>query len=494
MKDAENLKREAYEETRRRQMAERDLAEANKVADEAERSHQREARRRKEVEEMLARERAEMDRDRRDLDAMLDQIRKANDRSAQLEVQIASSERAMSELEARLHESYTILHSLRSRGATAGGEEEEEEEEGGSCRRFSYSELEEATNHFDESLRIDDNDGGRGKVYRGRLRSNGMDVAVKVLRPEDLLLSRVRSGGLLVQVVGVCPEARAVVYELLPGARTLDDRLATLPWHVRCAVAHRTCQALASLHDDGTVHGDVSPRNILLFPVLLDDGSSSASWSSKLGGLGTRRPLVEERGNNVAYASPRYLATGHPTPRCDLYSLGVVLLQLVTGKPAFLARKAAHDAATAATEWRDVVHPGWPVDRAREVALVALKCCDDDAQNKHQSLLEEAMSALQDAISAAPGRSPSAISDADGAPSYFLCPVLKELMRDPHIAADGFSYEAQAIREWIHSGHDTSPMTNLKLPTRNLTPNHALRSAIQQWRQRCQPAPQLDHS
>jgi hypothetical protein len=81
--EAQNLKHEAYEETRRRQMAERDLAEASKTADEAERSYQREARQRKAVEEMLARECAEMERDRLELNDMLEQMRKTDDRSAE---------------------------------------------------------------------------------------------------------------------------------------------------------------------------------------------------------------------------------------------------------------------------------------------------------------------------------------------------------------------------------------------------------------------------
>lgn len=54
-------------------------------------------------------------------------------------------------------------------------------------------------------------------------------------------------------------------------------------------------------------------------------------------------------------------------------------------------------------------------------------------------------------------------------------------MIDPHIAADGFSYEAEALKGWFDSGHDTSPMTNLKLSRRDLTPNRALRAAIQEW-------------
>lgn len=61
--------------------------------------------------------------------------------------------------------------------------------------------------------------------------------------------------------------------------------------------------------------------------------------------------------------------------------------------------------------------------------------------------------------------------------------LLQEVMRDPHVAADGFTYEAEAIRGWLDSGHDTSPMTNSTLSHQNLVPNRALRSAIQDWLQ-----------
>lgn len=56
-------------------------------------------------------------------------------------------------------------------------------------------------------------------------------------------------------------------------------------------------------------------------------------------------------------------------------------------------------------------------------------------------------------------------------------------MEDPHIAADGFTYEAEAIRGWLDSDHDTSPMTNVKLANHDLIPNRVLRSAIQEWLQ-----------
>lgn len=54
-------------------------------------------------------------------------------------------------------------------------------------------------------------------------------------------------------------------------------------------------------------------------------------------------------------------------------------------------------------------------------------------------------------------------------------------MQDPQVAADGFTYEGEAICEWLNNGRETSPMTNLKLSHPHLTPNHAVRLAIQDW-------------
>ncbi|KAJ0464201.1 putative U box domain, Zinc finger, RING/FYVE/PHD-type [Helianthus annuus] len=56
-----------------------------------------------------------------------------------------------------------------------------------------------------------------------------------------------------------------------------------------------------------------------------------------------------------------------------------------------------------------------------------------------------------------------------------------DVMKDPHIASDGFSYELSAIKQWLDMGNNTSPMTNLELEHQWLTPNHTLRSLIQDW-------------
>jgi hypothetical protein len=140
-----------------------------------------------------------------------------------------------------------------------------------------------------------------------------------------------------------------------------------------------------------------------------------------------------------------------------VYALGVVLLWLVTRRPAFLARKAAREAVDGRASWQEVAG-GWPTERAREVALLGLRCCGVDVEAEQRLrlpaalLLEEARGVLEAAVSAKPSRSPSSLSESDSAPSYFLCPILKEVMRDPQISNDGFTYEAEAIREWLRSG------------------------------------------
>lgn len=65
------------------------------------------------------------------------------------------------------------------------------------------------------------------------------------------------------------------------------------------------------------------------------------------------------------------------------------------------------------------------------------------------------------------------------APDEYFCPITHELMKDPVIAADGFTYERSAIAEWLQSGRDTSPMTNHRLPHMQLTANLVLRILIQ---------------
>lgn len=60
--------------------------------------------------------------------------------------------------------------------------------------------------------------------------------------------------------------------------------------------------------------------------------------------------------------------------------------------------------------------------------------------------------------------------------------MLQELIEDPVVAADGFTYSRAAIDRWLRSGHSTSPMTNLCLAHKHLTPNYTLRSVALDWK------------
>ncbi|XP_019060524.1 WD repeat, SAM and U-box domain-containing protein 1 isoform X2 [Fukomys damarensis] len=66
-------------------------------------------------------------------------------------------------------------------------------------------------------------------------------------------------------------------------------------------------------------------------------------------------------------------------------------------------------------------------------------------------------------------------------PDEFICPITRELMKDPVIASDGYSYEKEAMENWISKKKRTSPMTNLVLPSVVLTPNRTLKMAINRW-------------
>ena len=70
---------------------------------------------------------------------------------------------------------------------------------------------------------------------------------------------------------------------------------------------------------------------------------------------------------------------------------------------------------------------------------------------------------------------------AGAVPHSFLCPITCDVMDRPVVAADGHSYELEAITRWLES-HTTSPLTNAALHTTVLIPNVALRSAIEEWR------------
>ena len=73
-------------------------------------------------------------------------------------------------------------------------------------------------------------------------------------------------------------------------------------------------------------------------------------------------------------------------------------------------------------------------------------------------------------------------SQGQVADALYMCPITQEVMSDPVMAADGYTYDRSAITTWLRT-HDSSPMTNARLPHKELTPNHALRSSIMEYKE-----------
>ncbi|GLU02360.1 hypothetical protein SLE2022_196140 [Rubroshorea leprosula] len=353
---------------------------------------------------------------------------------------------------------------------------------------FSLADLQTATCNFSDSFKI--GKGGHGCVYKGEML--GRTVAIKKLNPTSMqgqsefqqevqVLSKLQHPH-LVTLLGLCPEAWSLVYEYLPNG-SLQDRLfqksniSPLTWKIRARIVAEISSALCFLHSskpEKIVHGDLKPENILLDSKLsckiCDFGICRLVTEESLFSPSFRR-ISEPRGA-FPYTDPEFYRIGVLTPKSDIYAFGLIILQLLTGKPpvglASEVRKAVSSGKL--TSILDKSAGEWPSFVARRLADLGLQCCElysRDRPDLKPSVVRE-LEQLH-------------ISEERPVPSFFVCPILQEIMHDPQVAADGFTYEGEALRGWFENGRETSPMTNLKLPHLNLTPNHALRFAIQDW-------------
>ncbi|KAI4328794.1 hypothetical protein L6164_021123 [Bauhinia variegata] len=521
MAEADNARWDAYQETVRRGKAEKDSIEAIRRAKASESLYTEELKLRKEVEEALEKQKVELERMKNQHDEAKEELRLALDQKSTLESQIVSSELTVKELEQKIISAVDLLQSykkerdeLQMQRDTALREAEQLRERQGQAStsrthelqlysEFSFAEIEEATSNFNPSLKI--GEGGYGSIYKGLLRHT--EVAIKILHPSSLqgplefqqevdVLSKLRHPN-LITLIGACPESWTLVYEYLPNG-SLEDRLSCkgntppLSWQTRIRIATELCSALIFLHSSkphSVVHGDLKPANILL----------DANLVSKLSDFGICRILsLESPSNNATqfwrtdpkgtfvYMDPEFLASGELTPKSDVYSFGIVLLRLLTGKPALGITKEVQYALDSG-KLKSLLDPlagDWPFVQAEQLARLALRCAEMNRKSRPDLYLD--VWRVLGPMRASSGGTNSFGLGSQGLyqpPSYFICPIFQEVMRDPHIAADGFTYEAEAIRGWLDSGHDTSPMTNSKLAHSNLVPNRALRSAIQDWLQ-----------
>lgn len=190
------------------------------------------------------------------------------------------------------------------------------------------------------------------------------------------------------------------------------------------------------------------------------------------------------------YVEPEYITAGELTAKSDVYAFGIVVLQLLTGR---LTSGVVRDVCCALESGNlstvlDFSAGDWPIEQAKQLAFLGMRCCQTISSNR-PDLISEVWPVLEPmkynlcSLSSDLNSSCSLPKSQKRIPPHFICPILKEVMEDPCIAADGFTYEADAIKGWFDSGHKTSPMTNLKLDHCDLLPNYALYYAILEWKQ-----------
>ncbi|XP_040863891.1 U-box domain-containing protein 35 [Glycine max] len=284
-------------------------------------------------------------------------------------------------------------------------------------RRYCVEEIEAATNYFSELQRI--GEGGYGPVYKCYL--DHTPVAVKVLRPDAAqgksqfqqevinqnernsqiccesntcnpiymqidILSCMRHPN-MVLLLGACPEYGILIYEYMANG-SLEDCLfkkknkRVLSWQLRFRIAAEIGTGLLFLHQakpEPLVHRDLKPGNILL----------DQNYVSKISDVGLARlvPAVAENvtqccmtsaAGTFCYIDPEYQQTGMLGVKSDVYSLGIIFLQLLTGRaPIGLAHHAEESIEKDTfVEMLDPSVTDWPLEQALCLAKIAVKCAE----------------------------------------------------------------------------------------------------------------------
>ncbi|XP_043708700.1 putative proline-rich receptor-like protein kinase PERK6 [Telopea speciosissima] len=211
---------------------------------------------------------------------------------------------------------------------------------------FSYDELAAATNGFSQANLL--GQGGFGYVHKGVLAGSGTVVAVKSLKSgsgqgerefqaEVDIISRVHHRH-LVSLVGYCIAGgqRMLVYEFVPN-KTLEYHLhgpnrPVMDWATRLRIAVGSAKGLAYLHEDchpRIIHRDIKAANILLddnFEAMVADFGLAKLSSDNFTHVSTRVM------GTFGYLAPEYASSGKLTDKSDVFSFGVMLLELITGR------------------------------------------------------------------------------------------------------------------------------------------------------------------
>ncbi|KAL6576955.1 hypothetical protein OROMI_011231 [Orobanche minor] len=270
-------------------------------------------------------------------------------------------------------------------------------------KNFTYGEMALATNDFNDSTLV--GQGGYGKVHRGVL-TDGTVVAVKRAQEGSLqgdkeflteieLLSRLHHRN-LVSLIGYCDEEhqQMLVYDFMPNG-TLRDHLSgksggPLTFAMRVKVALGSARGILYLHTEANppiFHRDIKATNILL----------DSRFTAKVADFGLSRlaPIPELEGDmpchvstlvkgTPGYLDPEYFLTHKLTDKSDIYSLGVVFLEMLTGMhPISQGKNIVREVNIAYRSGMilsiiDERMGSYPSECVQKFINLALKCCQEE--------------------------------------------------------------------------------------------------------------------
>ncbi|XP_044965840.1 cysteine-rich receptor-like protein kinase 6 [Hordeum vulgare subsp. vulgare] len=222
---------------------------------------------------------------------------------------------------------------------------------------LDLSTLRAATDNFDESNKL--GEGGFGVVYKGILPDNE-EIAVKrlsqssrqgieELKNELVLVAKLQHKN-LVRLLGVCLEEqeKLLAYEYMPN-KSLDtilfdpDRSSQLDWRMRFRIVNGIARGLQYLHEDSQlkiIHRDLKSSNVLL----------DSEFNPKISDFGLARLFGSDQSHDVTnrvvgtygYMAPEYAMRGNYSIKSDVFSFGVLILEIVTGKRNSVAYDSEH--------------------------------------------------------------------------------------------------------------------------------------------------------